>query len=642
MHTLSFVAFAPVSLVLASLLPATPPPTASPAWNAAQTAKAQASPFEMVRWDGENPQVQVGGAWWGLEGIGDLSCERILDFARREYGERWAKRFCEDLPEMLTKLGRPPGSSVTLRLRDLTSDEVRTLENVAMSEANRRKIREAAPRPAGLDERDSAPRPTPVTRVTRERSGVVTPPFQPLVQRFESLEVRAPRLSRAQAQADLEQLEWLIANVFSYRDRTQVDWRAAFDTLHAGLGESISLASFQLQLHGLLTLFGDGHSRLQTSTSELLLPGVLPVRCVRDAHGVVALDSAGALLDPQRPYLRTIDGESLETWLALAATLGARGSPAFEDRTALRRVVHLGHLRAVRGANAAPSAKLGLAKAAEPPRELEVQLGGRELRAPRPVRLEARRLPGEIGYLRIGSMDDDEPFLAELERHLAELTGVRGLVIDVRGNGGGSRDVLLRIAPRIFPKGVASRVVNVAALRIAPGDDPRTSSAALADRFLYPREWPNWSSTAKNAVEEHAARFKASWTPVAGEFGPWCYLVLERQKEVQPLTTGPVAVLLDGECFSATDVFVGALREFDNVTLVGAPSGGGSGRARGHVLEHSRVELQLSTMISYLPSGELYDGAGVQPDVLVRPTLDDVLGRSDTALERAAAIARKR
>lgn len=118
--------------------------------------------------------------------------------------------------------------------------------------------------------------------------------------------------------------------------------------------------------------------------------------------------------------------------------------------------------------------------------------------------------------------------------------------------------------------------------------------------------------------------------------------MLERSRAQKPLTTGPVAVLLDGECFSATDVFLGALDELDNLTFVDTPSGGGSGRARGHVLEHSQIALQLSTMISHLPNGALYDGAVVQPDVFVQPTLDDVLGRSETALERATAIARGR
>ena len=42
-------------------------------------------------------------------------------------------------------------------------------------------------------------------------------------------------------------------------------------------------------------------------------------------------------------------------------------------------------------------------------------------------------------------------------------------------------------------------------------------------------------------------------------------------------------------------------------------------------------------MASYRADGRLYDGRGVEPDVVVEMTLDDVLGRSDSALESARA-----
>jgi hypothetical protein len=600
-----------------------------------QAAPERSSPFEMVRWNGVAPEVLVEGAWWRLVSIDGASSDKILAFARAQYGEKWAKRFCEDLVEVLTRMGHPPGATVELGLADLASGAPRVLERVALTEENRRRILASAPRP-GVDAKSATP------RVTRERSGKVAAPFEGLVRRYEALEARSPRLSAEQAREDLEQLEWLVANGFSYRDRSGVDWRAAFDALHARLGESISTASFQLQIHDLLALFGDGHTRLRASTSEILVPGVLPLRFVRDAKGVAVLDASGALLDSERPYLLAIDGERATNWLQAARSLGARGSPAFEDRTALRRAVHVGHLRAVLGRPAAPSARLSLGGARAEPREHEVALDERAPRAAETLRLDSRRLSDGVGYLKIARMDDDDAFTAELTKRLEELRGVRGLVLDVRGNGGGSREALRLVAPRLAPEGVEAFVANVAALRVPPGEDRAHAASQLANRFLYPRGWSGWSPAARAALEAHAAAFEPQWRLPENEFSEWCYLVLERERSQAPITAGAVVVLLDGGCFSATDIFLGALAQLPNVTLLGTPSGGGSGRAVGHVLAHSRLEVQLSSMVSFLPDGTLYDGAGIQPDVHVEPTLDDHLGRTDTALERAHQLARGR
>ena len=100
-------------------------------------------------------------------------------------------------------------------------------------------------------------------------------------------------------------------------------------------------------------------------------------------------------------------------------------------------------------------------------------------------------------------------------------------------------------------------------------------------------------------------------------------------------------VLQDGGCFSATDVFLGALKGWPRVTLMGEASGGGSGRARRYRLAHSGIEVRLSSMASFRPDGRLYDGAGIAPDVRVEATVADLLGRSDTVLDAAIAHFRR-
>lgn len=77
----------------------------------------------------------------------------------------------------------------------------------------------------------------------------------------------------------------------------------------------------------------------------------------------------------------------------------------------------------------------------------------------------------------------------------------------------------------------------------------------------------------------------------------------------------PVVVLMDEGSFRATDIFLGAMSLAPSVTLMGVPSGGGSGRSRAFELPNSRLRAVVSTMASFRPDGQLYDGIGVAPDI---------------------------
>ena len=98
---------------------------------------------------------------------------------------------------------------------------------------------------------------------------------------------------------------------------------------------------------------------------------------------------------------------------------------------------------------------------------------------------------------------------------------------------------------------------------------------------------------------------------------------------------------MDTVCFSATDIFLSAFKGWHDITLMGTPSGGGSGRSRSVDLLNSRFSLRVSSMASFQQTGELYDGTGVQPDVTVYPVPGDFIGDGDHQLETAIAFLRK-
>jgi hypothetical protein len=84
---------------------------------AAQTVPDQASPFTAVRWNGDEPVVQLDGQWYDLVSLDGLTKDEMLAYARKTYGDRWQKRFSEDLVELLRGMGHPPGVEVKLALR---------------------------------------------------------------------------------------------------------------------------------------------------------------------------------------------------------------------------------------------------------------------------------------------------------------------------------------------------------------------------------------------------------------------------------------------------------------------------------------------------------------------------------------------
>ncbi len=105
----------------------------------AQSAGGQvpekASPFTAVRWEGDAPVVRFEGQWYHFEGLDGLSGADILAYARQTYGDRWQKRFSEDLVEVLHGMGHTPAVDVRLTLRRAGETVVKMGR---MTEENRR------------------------------------------------------------------------------------------------------------------------------------------------------------------------------------------------------------------------------------------------------------------------------------------------------------------------------------------------------------------------------------------------------------------------------------------------------------------------------------------------------------------------
>lgn len=580
-------------LTLLALLFATPLLFAS-----VQDHDRRGSPFDGLRWKDGRPEVQVGDDWYRPVSIHGTKVEAILEHCGKRWPGQTEKRFGEDLVEAMVGMGVEVPKEVDLELVRLSDGKSVTLEGVEMSLAKRNAIRNAS----RGGSRPRRPRP-PAT------------------------------LSREEARADVAEFRERLEDQFAYLHTRDVDVGGDLERLAQELGEEVATADLCDRMHRILMRCGDGHARVQSEHLERPY-AYPPVLLVEAEGGVVALrpDRSG-FLDAERPYVVKIDGRRLAEWVDDLSPWIAAGSPQLVRERALRAMREVVSWRQRLGLPAAETVTYELAArpTARRGKKLEVELGGRRPTYGSWPRGETRRLEGDIGYLRLARMDDD--LIPDLRRAMAGFEDTRGLVVDVRGNGGGSRGLLIALAGYLTGEEEGAWVGNVAAYRLSD----RFREDHLRARFMVrPEEMPA-KSAGREAIDALARTFRPEWDPGQG-FSPWHYLVLgPTGEDGEYFYDKPVVVLSDAGCFSATDIFLGALKGRPRVTLMGAASGGGSARSQGFRLAHSGIEVRCASMASFRTDGRLYDGRGVEVDLEVEPAAGDFLeGGGDLVLERAA------
>ena len=412
------------------------------------------------------------------------------------------------------------------------------------------------------------------------------------------------------------------------------------------------LAEFLLafELHRILCLGIDGHAYVGRDTGR---PGIFAKVMPPDPGGLaldvslapndgrlIALDpfDDDRLLDADAPFLKSIQGIPLERWKAAVRPYLARGSAAFVKSNETRRLRFLEFFA----------------------RQLEIQFTDRRYRivfegpeenefaAERTLedlvsstgRLPLRRSElfdrENLGYIRLPDMGPDAK--REISARMDDFRETDGLIVDVRDNTGGRREALVEFYSYIAAPDSAPRVVNVARHHTSYLPEHLTSS----NRQLFPADSPTWNADARSAIEAFARDF----SPVVpngvaipdSKFSDPHYMVLEPQAAPGSFHYDrAVVILMNHNCFSATDIFLSALKGVPSVTLMGTPSGGGS--AFSQQMAISNVSgVSIGSMISFQADGRTFDGFGVEPDEFVEATAEAYDRRSDIQLETAVEL----
>lgn len=208
---------------------------------------------------------------------------------------------------------------------------------------------------------------------------------------------------------------------------------------------------------------------------------------------------------------------------------------------------------------------------------------------------EYKMLKGNVAYIALNSFGTDSAARAFAKR-FPEISKADAIIFDVRNNGGGNSSVGWNIL---------SFLVN--------------------------------KSTPINAwyTRDYKPSYRA-WGRIQEVFGSTNTL----RPAGQLYYSKPVVVLTGPKSYSAAEDFAAAFKSLKRGTIIGTATGGSSGQPLMIALP-GNLSARICTKRDQLPDGTDFVGKGVQPDLLVAPTVADFRKGIDTELQAALKFLKK-
>ncbi|MDW3651130.1 MAG: S41 family peptidase [Bacteroidia bacterium] len=213
-----------------------------------------------------------------------------------------------------------------------------------------------------------------------------------------------------------------------------------------------------------------------------------------------------------------------------------------------------------------------------------------------------------------------ENIIEEFEKRLDSIKACKGVIIDLRGNGGGSSTI-----------GYA--ILNHFTKKPYKGSLSRTRDHRAAHKA-----WGKFVD-ADTPLEDLSEFDQRSRLTFKGEY--WHEFELsEYQSDVEEIIDLPVVVLIGNNTASAAEDFLVALDQVGIAKLIGSPTFGSTGQPLMMDLPGGG-SARICTKRDTYPDGREFVGYGIQPDYKVEQSVEDYLTEKDVVLTYAVDFLKK-
>ena len=79
---------------------------------------------------------------------------------------------------------------------------------------------------------------------------------------------------------------------------------------------------------------------------------------------------------------------------------------------------------------------------------------------------------------------------------------------------------------------------------------------------------------------------------------------------------------------------VSVIKELPNINIIGVNTDGSSGNSHRIELPNSELRGKISTMVSSQKDGQVLDGIGTKPDIIIERNLDQIFWKEDYQLNK--------
>lgn len=576
----------------------------------------KASPFTAVKWEKDQPIVEFENNWYHFEKLDDIGKDQIIDYCKKQFGDKWQKRFSEDLVEVLQGLGYRPNVKVRIQL-----------------------YKEG---------------------ISKNHIGTFTYRNRQCVHQYNSIAERSSiiqRISMKQALEDLVQFEDILISTSSYVQLSTFDFRAALKKLSVSiLGEKgdKNVGELANELGRIMSEIGDRHSSVK---SEAFDENGKAIYTLKLPFGVVAIDkkfvatrqngSDGnySYYHSSHPNILSIGGISVDELVNIYNYRDKNAPEQAKLARAANAIQNYGELMVNNNHVTTDSVNVvfGDGKSQRTEKfELITAQKGYSSKLLQEHYVDAskvekgnfdglgRLVDNSIGYFKIprmydfGEVDGLEDFI---EKKLEVFSGTKALIIDIRNNPGGTREILRTFARYIVQPQQSPWIANVAYLRT--DETIAEDEQSMSGRFLFSYNSKKLTDNDRNAIDRFKNGFKIRDTFDGSRFSTPFYMVLHNGKNPY---TKPVYILVNEMSFSAASVFTSAFKSLPNVKIVGETTDGSSGNSRKIYLKHSNIGVRISTMLSFQRDGQTLDGNGTVPDILISADETQVMEGQDNQL----------